>query len=138
MSRQKRKKIRNLVITSALMAMLLSISTFAWFIGMRTVHVSSFDVEIASTEDLLLSLDGSSWRTTVNINGDLLTSSSYDGNTNSWGGEGLIPVSTIGKMDATNSRMILFEKSSLTPSPGGYRLMASKIDNTGDKKQKDM
>ena len=40
------------------MAMLLSISTFAWFIGMRTVNVSSFDVEIASTESLLLSLDG--------------------------------------------------------------------------------
>ena len=133
MSRQKRKKIRNLVITSALMAMLLSISTFAWFIGMKTVHVSSFDVEIASTEDLLLSLDGEKFKTTVNINGELLNSNSYEGNTNSWGGEGLIPVSTIGKMDATNSRMILFEKSSLTPSPGGYRLMASKIDNTGDK-----
>lgn len=133
MSRQKRKKIRNLVITSALMAMLLSISTFAWFIGMRTVHVSSFDVEIASTEDLLLSIDGEQFKTTVNINGGLLFPEAYLNNTNSWGGEGLIPVSTIGQMDVNTSRMILFEKSSLTPSPGGYRLMASKIDNTGTK-----
>ena len=32
-------------------------------------------------------------------------------------------------MDTTASRMKLFEKASLTASPGGYRLLASRMDN---------
>ncbi len=134
-SKRKRNKIRNLVVSSALMAMLLSISTFAWFIGMRTVHVSSFDIEIASTESLLLSLDGHKFDTTVNVTGDDLGAGEYTNHTNSWGGEGLKPISTVGEMDSTSSRMILYEKASLTPSPGGYRLLASKINNTGQKEK---
>lgn len=132
LSRRRKNKIRNLVVTSALMAMLLSISTFAWFIGMRTVNVSSFDVEIASTESLLLSLDGEKWSTTVNIAKEILDEVSYENHRNSWGGAGLIPLSTVGEMDPSTSRLKLFEKASLTASPGGYRLLASQVDNSTD------
>ena len=80
------KRIKNLVTVSALTAIILVVSTFAWFVGMRTVNVSSFDIEIASTDSLLLSLDGEKFEHTVTISQATLNDVSYDGHTNSWGG----------------------------------------------------
>ncbi len=128
-NKMRRKRIRNLIFIFSLTAVILSVSTYAWFIGMRTVSVSSFDVSIASTDSLLLSLNGSKWDTTVDISQATLDDVSYAGHTNSWGGAGLIPVSSIGTMDVAASRMKLFEKASLTTTPGGYRLLASRMDN---------
>src|SRR5574344_2110131 len=131
MPKQNKKRLRNLIAIFSLSAVVLSVSTYAWFIGMRTVNVSSFDVEIASTDSLLLSFNGEDWDTTVSISKDDLAETSYAGNTNWWAGEGLSPVSTVGDMDSSVSRMVLFEKASLTTTPGGYRLMASRVGNTG-------
>lgn len=134
MARQQNKRmtnrVRNLVIVTAMSAVVLTVSTYAWFIGMQTVNVSSFDVEIASTESLLLSLDGATWDTTINISQDVLDDVSYVGHTNSWGGAGLVPVSSVGDIDLTASRLIMFEKASLTANEGGYRLMSSQVGNT--------
>ena len=105
---------------------------------MRSVAVSSFDVEIATTDSLLLSLDGKKWATQVNINKSNFNDDSvvYAGNTNSWGGEnGLIPMSTVGAMDSSTSRMVLFEKASFTATKGGYRVMASQVDNSEEEKE---
>ena len=128
-SKMRRKRIRNLIFIFSLTAVILSVSTYAWFIGMRTVNVSSFDVEIASTDSLLLSLNGQTWDTTVQISQATVKTASYADNTNSWGGAGLFPISSIGTMDVKSSRMQLFEKASLTTTPGGYRLMASRVKN---------
>jgi hypothetical protein len=128
---RRTKRIKNLIVIMSLTAIIFSVSTYAWFIGMRTVNVSSFDVEIASTDSLLLSLDGKTWDTTVTISGDTYNDTDvvYEGNTNWWAGRGLLPMSSVGEMDATASRMKIFEKASLTTTPGGYRLMASRVDN---------
>ena len=123
------KRIKNLILVMSLTAIILIVSTYAWFVGMRTVNVSDFDVEIAATDSLMLSLDGSSWSSTVSINKDTINSASYLNNTNHWGDQGLFPVSSIGAMDSTSSTMKLFEKASLTATPGGYRLMASRVKN---------
>ena len=130
-NKKRIKRIRNLVVSSVFMAMFFSITTYAWFIGMRTVNVSTFDVQIASTESLLLSLNGSKWGTTVTIAKDILDEVSYAGHTNSWGGAGLIPLSTVGEIDSSVSRLKMYEKGSITPTSGGYRLLSSQIDNTG-------
>ena len=135
---RRAKRIKNLVVITALTAVIISVSTYAWFIGMRTVHVSSFDIEIASTDSLLLSLDGEKWDTTVSITSETFDDDTttdgtpkvvYNGHTNNWAGRGLIPMSSIGDMDTAASRMKLFEKASLTATPGGYRLMASRVKN---------
>ena len=129
------KRVKNLIMICSMIAVVLSVSTYAWFIGMRTVNVSSFEIEIAATESLMLSLDGKKWGSTVAISKETYNKDTgedavvYPGHSNSWGGKGLIPVSSIGEMDAVSSRMKLFEKASLTSTPGGYRLMASRIDN---------
>lgn len=127
------RRVRNLVVVTSLSAIVLVVSTFAWFIGMQTVSVSSFDVEIAAIDGLQLSLDGDTWGTTIAINSGNFDVATYATNTNTWGGtDGLTPVSTVGDIDATTSKLKLYEKSSLTASPGGYRLMTSRIANTAD------
>jgi len=131
--------MKKLIVGCGLCAVVLTVSTYAWFIGMKTVDVSSFDVSIAAIDGLSLSLDGETWANTVAINKDnyKLTGTSYENNTNSWGGEngeigGLVPMSTVGKINSEASRLTLYEKGSLTTTPGGYRLMASEVTNTGD------
>ena len=129
-NKKQSKKIRNLVAICSLCAIMLSVSTYAWFIGMKTVNVNKFEIEIATTEGLMLSLDGKSWKYQLNPN----TDPQYDGNTNQWLGDepgdpGLIPMSSVGDMDSTSSTMKLFQKGSLTATPGGYRLMASRVKN---------
>ena len=52
------KKIRKLAAICFLIAIFLSVSTYAWFIGMKRVEVSEFDINIATTEGLFLSMDG--------------------------------------------------------------------------------
>ena len=127
------KRLRMLILAVVVCTFILGASTYAWFIGMRTVNVSSFDVSIATTESLMLSIDGKTWTENLEINGENYNTAAYVGNTNSWGGEdGLIPMSSIGKIDTAASRMILFEKGSFTASDGGYRLMASQVQNGVD------
>ena len=133
-NKKHKKRTSNLVVLCAFTAILLTVSTYAWFIGMQTVNVAAFDVNIATTQSLQLSLNGKDWSDTVSISKDTLATVSYANHKNSWGGDGLIPMSTVGEMDTISSRMKLFEKSSLTATPGGYRLMASLVNNSVDEK----
>ena len=128
-NKKHEKRMKKLIVGCGICAVVLTVSTYAWFIGMKTVNVSSFDVSIAAIDGLSLSLDGATWGDKVEINKENHKSASYTGNTNSWGGEGLVPVSTVGKIDTEVSRLIMYEKGSLTPTPGGYRLMASRVPN---------
>ena len=132
------RRIKRLALICTLCTIILAVSTYAWFIGMKTVNVSSFDVEIAATDGLSLSLNGKHWAETVTISKDNYkpsesvtdANSIYANSTNTWGGTGLVPISSIGQIDANASRLIMFEKGSLTTTPGGYRLMASRVANT--------
>ena len=128
------KRIRNLVITLVLTALILTVSTYAWFIGMRTVTVNEFSVEIATTKELELSLDGKKWSDNVSINKENYNNVNvvYSDHTNWWAGEGLIPMSSVGEIDDDVSRLILYEKSSLTQSAGGYRIMTSRAENDNE------
>ena len=125
---KKSKKIRNLVVICSLFAILLSASTYAWFIGMKTVNVDKFEIDIATTEGLFLSMDGENWSYSLNPK----TTTAYLDNTNTWADNGLIPMSTVGDMDSTSSTMKLYEKASLTAVPGGYRFLASRVNNYTD------
>ena len=122
---RRRKKIRNLILICFVVALIISVGTYAWFIGMKTVNVSSFDVEIATTEGLYLSMDGENWSYQL----DARNVQAYEGNTNTWATSGLVPVSTVGDVDSTVSRLQMFEKGSLTTTKGGYRLLASRVHN---------
>ena len=122
---KKSKKIRNLVAICCLFAILLSVATYAWFIGMKTVSVDKFDIDIATTEGLFLSMDGETWSYSLNPK----TTDAYENNANTWADNGLIPMSSVGDMDVTASRMKLYEKASLSAVTGGYRFLASRVNN---------
>ena len=125
------KRVKKLIITCGLCAVILTASTYAWFVGMKTVNVSTFDVSVAAIDSLSLSLDGATWADTVEINSENYSTSSYSENTNSWGGSGLIPMSTVGKISSTSNRLTLYEKGSFTATTGGWRVMASEVQNSG-------
>jgi len=124
-NKKQARRLRNLVMICTICAIVLTVSTYAWFIGMKTVNVSTFDIDIATTEGLFLSMDGNKWSYRLDAKG----ATAYEGNTNTWAENGLIPMSSVGDMDATASRMKLFEKASLTTTPGGYRLLSSRVRN---------
>jgi len=129
---KRAKRIRNLVLVCVLSALLLTVSTYAWFIGMQTVKVNAFEIEIASVDGLMLSMDGVKWDTTIYPN-DASKTAVYANNTNQFltgDKEGLIPMSSVGEINQTSSRMKLYQKGSLTATKGGYRLMASEVANT--------
>ena len=67
-NKKHEKRVKKLAVGTALCALILGVSTYAWFIGMKTVNVSSFDISIATTESLSLSLNGTDWDDTVTIN----------------------------------------------------------------------
>ena len=139
------KRIKRLVVTCLLCAIILTVSTYAWFIGMETVTIEAFNVKIAAVDNLQLSLDGIKYTDTLEINEDILrvlkdgvnegeneedftyVKSYTTGNTNSW--TDLEPMSSVGLINETSSKMVLFEKGSLTASDGGYRIMAEAVKN---------
>ena len=139
------KRLKRLIVTCLLCAIVLTVSTYAWFIGMQTVSIQAFDVKIASVDNLQLSLDGIKYTDELTINEDVLrvlkegtkegdnaddytyVKSYTTGNTNSW--TALEPMSSVGLINTDTSKMILFEKGSLTASDGGYRIMAETVKN---------
>ncbi len=134
-NKKHERRVKRLIVSCGLCAIILSASTYAWFIGMKTVNVEAFDVTIAAIDGLSLSLDGKTWSDTVTINkanhNDEATVGA--GSTNSWGGDGgLVPMSTVGKINDASSRLTLYEKGSFTATPGGYRVMASEVSNGAD------
>lgn len=128
-------RAKNLLVFLLLLAILISFATYAWYLDMRTVYTTSYELSIASTESLLISLDGKKWDIEVTIN-ESNYHSTYEGNTNSWAVDGLIPVSSAGQIHRGTSRMIMYQKSGITATPGGYRLMASPVQNLGAEEAK--
>ena len=127
--RQHLNRVKKLAVFSGLTALLLATSTYAWFTGLQDVNVSPFEVEIAAADSLELSLNGKDWSSTLTFTKDDFSTKTYDTNSYNWPSDGLFPVSTVGKLDENSSRMIMYEKSSLTTTPGGYRLMANQVEN---------
>ena len=67
---RRKKKIISLALIFTFAAIVFGSATYAWFIGLRTVSVNPFEIEIATTKSLDLSLDGVHWSDTVTINKD--------------------------------------------------------------------
>ncbi len=129
------RRVKSLILVFSLTTIVLSVATYAWFIGLRTVSVTNFDVQIKTADSLMLSLDGDSWTNTLQIDKDSVLGA-YTNDTNWWTIDpaatstgGLIPMSTTGVIDKTASRLTLFEKASLTSTDGGYRLLTSRVGN---------
>lgn len=135
-AKKLRRKYNKLVFIIGLTAVICIVSTYAWFIGINVVSVQPIELSIKVSEGLLISTtakDSASFTNTIdldleNLVGTKLTN--YTTNKNAVPGEnGLKPISSVGKMDTTNSVLELYSKTSMTSTDGGYRIRANKIDN---------
>ena len=126
------RRVKKMILGCGICGIILIASTYAWFIGMKTVNVNAFDVKIAAIDGLSLSLNGKDWADTVAIDETTYKDESvvYAGNTNTWSKGGLIPMSSVGVINPTSSRLTMFEKGSFTQVTGGYRVMATEVRNT--------
>lgn len=137
-SKRKKRKIFFMIIVIAVTASVLIVETYAWFAGLSTVNTSEFSVSVSSSGGLELSLDGEHWKSgdsSLTISSSTVTATSgsgdhaYSGNTNKWATSGLVPVSSAGSIDTAVSRLIMYEKTSLSATAGGYRIVADRVDN---------
>ena len=141
---RKKRKIFLLFIVILITTVVLVVETYAWFVGLSTVNTNSFNISISSGSGLEISMDGEHWHKdddvlivnaatiagTSTVSGET-NSNAYSGNTNSWvDSNGLVPVSTAGILDTTAGRLNFFEKSSLSSTPGGYKLIADPVDHS--------
>ena len=102
-SRKSKRKLNSLLLPLLLTAIMLIMSTYAWFSANRAVSIEGITAKVSAAEGLQISLDGKTWGATVTVNEDTLLAAK-DFNDYILPNE-LHPVSTIG---ATSSGEIQF------------------------------
>lgn len=131
------RRVKVMITSFSLLSLIIIAATYAWYISLREVYITSFDLKIDTNLNLLLSLDGKNWDNVVFI--DEFTyndpSNVYEGNTNAWSPVGLIPMSTDGTVDLDSSRLELYQKVGINTTAGGYRLLAQRVNNRGVREQ---
>lgn len=111
--KNKRKSIGYLVFVIALTAILLVMSTYAWFSTQRDVTITGLTGKVNVAEGLEISLDGENWSQTIDLADANLTGTSgktynsYSDTANHVPGF-LAPVSTTGKTFTTNNKGVQF------------------------------
>ena len=93
--KERRNKLKSLVLLLFLTIVLLTTSTYAWFTANRTVSIDPIEVNIAATSGLQISTNATEWKTLI-TNDDIVNVTGYTGNVNMVPGE-LAPVSTTGE-----------------------------------------
>ena len=97
---RRRRKILLAIIMIMFTAVVLSVSTYAWFTANRTVTVESIDVTVSTSQGLQISTDAANWKSIVTNND--ITSASWTGVINQLpqGSSTAVPVSTVGTVDS--------------------------------------
>jgi hypothetical protein len=103
-NQKQEKRVKKLILSTGLFAVLLVASTYAWFIGMKSVSVTTFDIKIKATEGLALSVNGepNGFSDKIAINKTNFANA-YEGNQNVWGD--LIPMSSVGVVNPETSKI---------------------------------
>ena len=129
--KQLHRRVFKMISVAGITLIVLIVATYAWFIGITTVNVEQFQVQIETLEGLQISFDGDNFADTASID-----STNYNNMgivNNNWveaGKEGgLKPVSSSGEFDASG-HLKLYQNSSVTAITGGYRLRTTKVPNT--------
>ena len=131
-SKRRQHKMLFLLVVIMVTTIILIVETYAWFVGTSTVSTDEFSVSVTSGDGLELSLDGTVWQSeNISITKSTVRNA-FNGNKNVWA-DYLSPVSTNGMLDTSVSRLKIYEKTSLSATSGGFRLISGRVDNyTGD------
>ena len=96
-SRKSKRKMNSMLLALLLTAVMLVMSTYAWFSANRTVAIEGITAKVSAAEGLQISLDGATWGSSVTVNETTLAAAAtYNNYTLP---EELHPVSTTGLLD---------------------------------------
>lgn len=134
-SNNNSKKILTAFLMLIVTAISLTTASYAWFTENTTVTVDSIDVNVSAANGIQVSVDAVNWKANISTND--ITANAYAGNTNQLPNQ-IVPVSTIGDVDATTGFMKMYKGSieADATTAHGYRLVAEqsieKAGTTGD------
>ena len=94
-SRKSKRRMNSLFMTLVLTAIMLIMSTYAWFSANRQVEINGITAKVRAAEGLQISLDGENWDTAVTISKATLVGLGSAVNNVAWADK-LEPVSTDG------------------------------------------
>lgn len=95
-SRKSKRKINSMFLSLLLTALLLIMSTYAWFTSNKKVYIEGITAKVSAANGLQISLDAINWGSTVNIDTGLATAKANGGNPESIIPPELVPVSSSG------------------------------------------
>lgn len=104
-----RRKLNALILLVAFTAIMLIVSTYAWFSTQRTVTISNITGTVNVAEGLEISLDARNWSNAIDLSSisnlkTYIANNGYDGN-NSITPDQMVPVSTEGTIGGTTIKM---------------------------------
>lgn len=126
MSKKKQKKssLKSLILVLLLTAVLLVVSTYAWFTANREVQVSDIEVNVAAQNGIEISVDGYTWKTILTVDDLKNASATYTAATNQIP-ETLQPVSSNGAIDENGHQVMYYgevkpDEDALSATYGQY------------------
>lgn len=72
-SRKSKRRMNSLFMALLLTAILLIMSTYAWFTANRVVTINGITARVTVAEGLQISLDGANWSNSINVDADILS-----------------------------------------------------------------
>lgn len=148
-SRRSKRRLNSSFMALLLTAIMLIISTYAWFSANREVLITGITAKVSAAEGLQISLDGENWSASVVVSQSKLAELGTTKNNYVWPTE-LTPVSTDGTISGTDASFVYGDISSdgeilksikNAPASGGryisfdVYLKNSSSKNGGDKLQ---
>lgn len=135
-SRKKQTRLNNLLIILILTALLLIMSTYAWFTANREVGISTIDLNVTTSNGLQISANGIDWKSVITADDIAYAKAGYD-STNQRGGytavinqlaRDIAPVSSPMTVDANGHLVMYYGKVTASlddptdPDYGKYKL----------------
>lgn len=148
-SRRSKRRLNSSFMALLLTAIMLIISTYAWFSANREVLITGITAKVSAAEGLQISLDAENWSASVEVSQSKLSALGTSVNNYVWPTE-LTPVSTDGSISGTDAAFVygdINENGSIlrsiknAPASGGryisfdVYLKNSSSKNGGDKLQ---
>lgn len=103
-SRKSKRRMNSLFLTLVLTAIMLIMSTYAWFSANRQVEINGITAKVRAAEGLQISLDGISWDTAVTIDKAKLVGYGTSVNNVAWADK-LEPVSSDGTFSSSDGEL---------------------------------
>lgn len=116
-TRKSQKRLNNLLLILLLSAVLLIMSTYAWFTANRAVNVDSIDLHVTTSSGLQISANGKDWKTVLDYQ-DIKDAYKEYGTVVNQLPANLAPISSALELDNTGKLKMFYGNVSTDLTPG--------------------